>query len=101
MKLMTKELEKKLPALYDTDQDVIGTPTVYAKYFHPMSHWTWYATEYDPDTEIFYGYVKGDFPELGYFSLEELENTKVFGLGIERDLYWIEKPLSEVMSDGM
>ena len=97
MKLMTKELEKKLPALYDTEQDVIGTPTVYAKYFHPMSHWTWYATEYDPETRMFFVLVDGFDKELGYFSLDELEGVRgALGLPIERDAWFKPTKLSEV-----
>ena len=35
------------------------------------------------------------FPELGYVSLRELEEVRVVGLGIERDLYFeAEFPLS-------
>jgi hypothetical protein len=30
---------------------------VLAKFFHPFSSWTWYATEYDPEDKIFYGLV--------------------------------------------
>lgn len=47
----------------------------------------------------FFGYVSifGDWnDELGEFSLSELINYRgPLGLGIERDLYWSEKPLSE------
>lgn len=37
------------------------------------------------------------YAELGYFSLDELENVKVKGLGIERDLHFGEHYLSEVI----
>lgn len=94
MKLMTKELERALPALGSEENN--PDPLVRVKYFHPMSHWTWYGIDYDPKERIFFGYVEGDFNELGYFSLGELEDIKVFGLGIERDLYFEPKPLSEI-----
>lgn len=96
MKLMTKELERKLPPLYANEN--VDDPVVIAKYFHPMSDWTWYATEYDPIERRFFGLVDGFEKELGYFSLDEMESVKVHGLGIERDLYWTPKPLSEVMN---
>ena len=35
--------------------------------------------------------------ELGYFALDELERYRGrCSLGIERDLHWTERPLSEV-----
>jgi hypothetical protein len=41
--------------------------------------------------------VKGFEVELGLFSLEEMAAIKVMGLGIERDLYWTPRRLSEVI----
>lgn len=95
MKLLTKALEKRFAQLGRQDKpDAI----VVAKFFSPTSCWTWYATEYDPESRIFFGLVKGFESELGSFSLDELESVRgPFGLGIERDLYFSECPLSEVM----
>jgi hypothetical protein len=49
---------------------------------------------------VFFGYVSifGDHcDEWGYFSLDELESVKgPFGVGIERDLHWTPRPISEV-----
>ena len=72
-----------------------------AKFFNPAGAGTWYATEYDPMTGIFFGYLSlfGDSnDERGYFSLDELQSFKdTFGLGIERDQYFEEKPASQVI----
>lgn len=96
MKLMTKEIEKAIPALYAQDgkgDDAI----VYVKFFTPDSNWTWFATEYDPATKQFFGLVQGFEEELGYFSLEELEKARgPLGLGIERDLHFGQKTIGEV-----
>jgi hypothetical protein len=94
MKLLTQEIEKKLPALGSTD----GTDAdVIVKFFTPDSSWTWFATEYDPERREFFGMVHGMEKELGYFSLDELEGVRgPLGLPIERDLHWEPKPLSEV-----
>ena len=94
MKLLTKKIEKSLPALYSQDGKGEEALAV-VKFFHPMSNWTWYATEYDPETRIFFGLVVGHERELGNFSLDELESVKVRGLGIERDLNWSPRPLKE------
>ena len=97
MKLMTKEIEEKIPALYSTEEAPFS-PRVYVKFFHPLSNWTWYATEYDPATGDFFGFVDGDDRSLGGFNLKELESVSVMGLGIERDRYWDDtKTLAEVM----
>jgi len=97
MKLMTKEIEGKIPALYSTEEAPFS-PRVYVKFFHPLSNWTWYATEYDPATGDFFGLIDGDYKELGGFNLKELESVSVMGLGIERDLHWDDtKTLAEVM----
>jgi len=97
MKLMTKEIEEKIPALYSTEEAPFS-PRVYVKFFHPLSNWTWYATEYDPATGDFFGFVDGDDRSLGGFNLKELESVSVRGLGIERDLHWDDtKTLAEVM----
>lgn len=93
MKLMTKELEKRFREVGDQD---IPNPIVIAHYFHPFSSWHWYATAYDPRERLFFGWVKGDYPELGYFSLDEMLGIKVRGLPMERDLHWAEKRLTEV-----
>lgn len=93
-KLLTKELERKLPVLYS--QEKVKDPIVITKYFHPYSSWEWYPLEYDPVDRLFFGLVKGLETELGYFSLDELESTLVRGLPIERDLYFKPLKLSEV-----
>ena len=100
MKLLTKEIEKKLPKLYSTDEQGNNAKVV-VKFFHSRSNWTWYATEYDPDTRTFFGYVDGLEGELGYFNLDELSEVKdSCGLGIERDMYWDSNTtLREVMKE--
>jgi hypothetical protein len=66
---------------------------VHVKFFSPWSGWTWYATEYDPSERRFFGYVKGDFPEYGYFSLDELSDVEMMpGVpAVERDKHWNSK----------
>ena len=97
MKLMTDELEKLFPPLYGTERKDPKDVKIIAKFFHPLSSWTWYATEYDPKDRLFFGFVRGFENELGYFSLDELESVNVCGLGIERDLHFGEHTLAEAM----
>jgi hypothetical protein len=98
MKLLTKELLERFNQI--GRQEEVKDPLVVAKFFNPTGAGTWYATEYEPESKMFFGYVSifGDWnDEWGYFSLEELESLKgPFGLGIERDIYFVSKPFSQI-----
>ena len=84
MKLLTKEILKKLPPLYATEHQ--KDPMVWVKFFYPDFSWSWFGIEFD-GKDMFFGFVDGDFPELGYFSLSELlQNRGKLGCPIERDL---------------
>ena len=99
MQLLTKELLKRFAKV--GSQEEVHDPVVIAKFFNPNGAGTWYATEYDPEKKEFFGYVSifGDWnDEWGSFALSELENYRgKFGLGIERDLYFEEKRMSEIV----
>ena len=100
MKLMTKTLQTRFAKI--GRQEHIEDPTIVAKFFNPTGAGTWYATEYEPKTRTFFGYVSifEDWnDEWGYFSLDELQSYQgKFGLGIERDLYFREQPASLVIN---
>jgi hypothetical protein len=97
MELLTKELRERIPKLYS--QEDVTDPIVVAKFFTPDANWSWYVLEFD-GRDIFFGYVDGLQPELGYFTLSELTDIRgPMGMKIERDIYWDEKPLSEVEKD--
>lgn len=99
MKLLTKELLKRFEQV--GRQEDSNDPLVIAKFFNPAGAGTWYATEYDPASQEFFGFVSifGDWnDEWGSFSLTDLESYRgQFGIGIERDLYFDEKRISEVV----
>ena len=94
MILMPKYITSKLPILYTQENE--EDPMVICKFFAVFTNWIWYGIEFD-GKDLFFGYVAGDFPELGYFSLSELQGLKgPMGLGIERDLYFKACRLSEI-----
>lgn len=97
MKLMTPELEARFAQVGDQSQT--KDPLVVAKFFNPCGSETWYATEYDPENSICYGYVTGMFEdEWGTFSIAELESIRLpFGLTIERDLHFQEKSIGDIL----
>ena len=83
MNLLTKALRQQLPPLYATENET--DPMVICKFFTPDASWDWYAIEFNGD-DIFFGFVDGHYPELGYFSLSELRQCRgEFGLAVERD----------------
>ena len=84
-----------LPRLYAQEHE--SDPVVYVKFFAPMTHWSWYGTEFDGE-DILFGWIHGDYPECGYFSLSELESVMIGGLlPIERDVCFKPMRLSDVM----
>ena len=100
MKLLTKQLEKRFAQV--GSQENHADPLIIAKFFNPTGAGTWYASEYDPKTRSFFGYVSifGDWnDEWGYFSLDELEAYRgKFGLGIERDRFFREERASRIIN---
>ena len=109
VKLLTKELEKKIPPLYSQENN--PDPMVVAKFFFPAGSATWWIIEgewqepniIDVDDKrdyLMFGLCMLFTPqeaELGYVSLNELASvTGHFGLRVERDMYWEPVPLSKV-----
>ncbi len=95
---MTHELEREFPPLYANEDKEPEDVRIIAKFFNPAGSWTWYATEYDAKTGVFFGLVDGLEKELGYFNLADLQRYRgPLNLGIERDLYFGEHTLDEVM----
>lgn len=98
MKLLTKKIIDNFKKT--GSQENIKDPIVIAKFFNPTGNGHWWATEYNETTKCFFGYAQlfyeQGMDEWGEFSLQELEEFKGrFGLGIERDLHFTPKPISE------
>ena len=80
MKLITVELINQFPRLYATDGKPKDHVKIIAKFFHSLSAATWYATEYDPEERMFFGFMNLGNPlyaELGYFSLMSLKASRL------------------------
>lgn len=59
------------------------------KFFNPLGAGTWLATELDADGDTLFGLADLGFPELGSFSLAEMQAVRLpFGLRIERDVHF-------------
>lgn len=84
-----------VPAIYA--QDGKGDAAIaYVKIFDPCGSWTWFVTEWNPETGEAFGLVKGFETELGYFNLHEMAHTKgATGIGLELDMHWTPRTLAE------
>lgn len=80
-------------------QENTPDPLVIAKLFDAYGAATWYLTEFDPESNIAFGYVVGlGNDEWGYSSLQELESVKHSVLKVPRielDLYFTQVPISK------
>lgn len=96
MTLLTPELRAALREQYRSDA-ADKRPLV--KLFNPMSAATWLASELAEDGDALFGLADLGFgcPELGWFSLHEIEALRLpFGLRIERDLHFAtDLPLAD------
>jgi hypothetical protein len=101
MKILTKEIEKKLPNLYSQDGKNPAEVKIIAKFFTPDSNFTWYVTEGDKQENgdyLFFGLTEGFEKELGYFTLRQLELCRgKLGLSVEQDKWFSDKTLADVM----
>ena len=102
-KFLPKELERLMPPLGSQDGKPHSQIKVPIKYFSPYSGWTWYAYEYDPEEQMFFGLVHGIEKEFGYFSRQELEEAS--GMQgrlplVERDKYWNPKTTLADVEEG-
>ncbi len=80
----------KIPVFYSTEKVPLKEKIIYMHFF--LGGCDWYATEYDPESRIFFGFAilndDLEMAEWGYFSLQELCDVKVEFLEVDRDLHF-------------
>jgi hypothetical protein len=101
MKMLTKEITKRMPKLYATEKIGVKEKPIACKFFTPWTNWTWYVVEGEKQEDgdyLFWGLVEGQFTEFGYFTLSELTSvTHRSGLKIERDMWFgTDKKIGDV-----
>lgn len=86
MILLTSTQREQLHA-NGRQSDVDHIPVV--KFFNPLGSGVWLATELDRDGDILFGLADLGFPELGSWSLGEMQAVRLpFDMRIERDLHF-------------
>lgn len=84
MILLTDKLRARLLA-NGRQRDDDHIPVV--KFFNPLGEGVWLAAELDADGDTMFGLADIGCPELGSWSLREMEAVRLpLGLGIERDV---------------
>lgn len=100
MKLVTKEILKRLKPFKTYEGKPHDEIPIAVKFFTPSSSWTWWVIEGEVQEDgdiLFFGLVQGFEQEWGYFSLSELQSVRgPFGLPIERDKYFGDKTIADV-----
>jgi len=101
MKLLTKEVLEGFKKQGDTSQKQAKDIKIIVKFFGGGAC-SWYCYEYDPKDRIYQAFVNlGDpqMAECGSVSQDELEALKFpqFGLSVERDMYFDDYTLQEVI----
>jgi hypothetical protein len=115
--LMNDEIKEQLPALYSNEE--IGLDAIARVKYFSVGYvsgstvdpdtglvrlemvgggWSWYPSEHDSESGIFFGLVSGFEVELGLFSLDELLSLRSpDGMQlVERDLFYQPKTLREL-----
>jgi len=90
---ITKEILEKAEILWRQEWE---NAEIIVKYFLPWSGWTWYITEIDNEWIAFW-YTIGNESEWGNIGLEELETLNVKWMVVERDLYFWDKKISDIL----
>ena len=98
MKLITKEIQRKLEANAKLPSQGDLQPVV--KLFTPDAQATWIFTCIEGDLLFGLCDLGMGFPELGYASLAEIESLRgKLGLPVERDLYFTPDKTLQAYAD--
>lgn len=90
-----------IPAMYETKSIPAAEKIVHIRLFTPDSSWTWYITEYDPKSDLAFGYAYDagypDGAEWGYIPIGEMRTARGhYGLPVERDLHFSPTPFGKI-----
>ncbi len=102
MQLMTQKQERKMVENNRISLAGNESPEPVIKLFTPDAACTWFFSDYDPDSRMFFGLcdLGMGFPEMGYAHRDELEALRGgLGLPVERDLHWTPKTFNKLQEE--
>lgn len=87
-----------IPKLYETEELKSDEKIVKLKFHDIAGTWEWYVVEVEIENNdiLFFGYVNGHYPELGYFRISEFESVNKKFPCIQLELNFKEKNLAEI-----
>ncbi len=95
--LPSKNLLKKIPKLYETDEQPVAEKLIYLHFF--IFDCDWFISEYDGD-DLFYGYaiLNGDHinAEWGYIAYSELKDININHIEVDSEQNWQVKKVVEI-----
>jgi len=87
-----------MPRLYEAQSVPYPERWVQARFLRENGEW--FAVEYDPEQQLFYGYidVRPGPPHWGYFGLDEIVDCWIPSLcpELELDLAWAPRQVKEI-----
>jgi len=87
-----------MPRLYEAQSVPYPERWVQARFLRENGEW--FAVEYDPEQQLFYGYidVRPGPPHWGYFGLDEIVDCWIPSLcpELEMDLDWAPRQVKEI-----
>lgn len=101
MKLINEKILASIPAIYSTEKTLLEDKIAQVHFFNPAGAGDWYvfeAEKLEDGNVLFFGWMNLLEGELGYFSLNELEEVRVFKgiIGLERNLSFSPMKFSEI-----
>ena len=99
MELLPNDVSRHLPPIAapgQRDYEAIAR----LHFLLPWSKWAWFASEYCPELELFWGAIVGPQRRIfGYFALDELNSIRgPGGHRVERDIFWTARALKDCLT---
>ena len=97
--VIPSEITREMPPLYSGDEIPLEDKVALARVYCPINGWSWLVFERGTGSQahLYFGFVFGDFAEMGYFSEEEWASVNALYPGaIEFDWTFTARPFSAV-----
>lgn len=97
-RVIPERLLEEVPELYSSEEASLSETVAYLRLFFPLGAYTSYVLEYGREQEILFilATMDGNYWELGYLSLADIEDLRVRGLRIELDRGFRATRLGEI-----